>query len=192
MVPDGQTFPHEPQLWSSYRVSRHTPPQHVFPSPQGGSHGTSTQEPFTQAKAGSQAFAHEPQCLLSVKTSVHPELQHCFGGSHFIDELQAHIPVMHMFPRGEHACPQPPQLSKSVLVLTQTPEQQVNPDGHVPCSSQVNISSSSKMSPVLSVSISCLPKSFLTSSFWFVPVAQKFKDIIIKIVTGIKNRLYFL
>jgi len=74
--------------------------------------------------------------------------------------LQAQTPVMHIFPSGEHANPQPPQLKMSVFILTQTLEQHFNPDGHDSCSLHFSISSSSKISPLLSTSISYWLKSF--------------------------------
>lgn len=52
-------------------------------------------------------------------------LPHAFAG-----EVQVHLPLTQV-KLGPHACPQAPQLLALVLVLMQTPLQQVVPDGHL-------------------------------------------------------------
>ena len=161
------------------------PPQQPSPSPQGGSQGTSVQLPPWQPWVGPQALLQLPQCSLLVETSVQPSSQHCFGAWHRAAELQAQMPEMHMFPRGVHTCPQPPQWLRSVLVFTQFPPQQVSMLAHDPSSEQGLISPASAMSAASTPSAestwgSVSPGSGIGVSIGLLPSAQEAPRMMIK------------
>ena len=75
-----------------------------------------------QIEPGPHLVPHEPQLLGSVfATQTLEQIMSPVG--------QVHVPLWQILPPVQ-ACPQPPQLFASVLVFTQTPLQNIPPDGH--------------------------------------------------------------
>ena len=110
----GQTRPQRPQLFSSVRISAHTPLHVAMPLGQELLH-----VPLEHTRPVGHTLPHAPQLLLSV-----------FVLTQFVPQLR--VPVGHVQtpaaqPEGSgHARPQAPQLRGSVPVSTQTPVHDVS------------------------------------------------------------------
>jgi hypothetical protein len=131
-----QACPHMPQFARSVLVFAHPLAQQVVPVLHGGppAHPITTHVPPMQLEPVAHAWPQVPQFALSVFR---------FDSQPFAAEpSQLPKPVLHVgmhiaaaqltvsFGPVAHRMPQPPQLSASVVVLTQVFEQQTSPVGH--------------------------------------------------------------
>lgn len=92
-IPAAQTFPHEPQFWTSVTTSTHAPWQLVSPEP----HAGCAQWPPLHTWPLAQAFPHAPQFCVSDATVTH-ELPH---GASPEGHADAHAPFEQTFPEGQ-------------------------------------------------------------------------------------------
>jgi hypothetical protein len=117
-------MPHPPQWVASASITTQVPPQRTYPGSHAARHCPPEQKLAPFGGVG-QTWPQSPQLAESVVTSAQLPSQVLPGGLHFsaqVPFVQVGVPRL-WSPRGQ-LVPQPPQLLRSLAILTQVPAAQ--------------------------------------------------------------------